>query len=61
MKKENLIKRLAYLMDRHRILDKKVSDDYKNHVDDIIIQKEKFEKVTLKLEIDKIQKQIGMI
>lgn len=61
MKKETLIKRLVYLMDKHRVLDKKVSDDYKNHVDDIIIQKEKFEKVALKKEIDRIQRQLGMI
>lgn len=61
MKKETLIRRLAYLMDKHRVLDKKVADDYKNHVDDIIIQKEKFEKVALKREIEQIQKQLGMI
>ena len=56
-----MIKRLAYLMDKHRVLDKKVADDYKNHVDDIVIQKEKFEKVALKVEIDQLQKQLGMI
>lgn len=61
MKKETAIKRLAYLMDKHRVLDKKVVDDYKNHVDDIVIQKEKFEKVALKAEIEKLQKQLGMI
>ena len=61
MKKETIIKRLAYLMDKNRVLDKKVADDYKNHVDDIVIQKEKFEKVALKVEIEKLQKQLGMI
>ena len=61
MKKETIIKRLAYLMDKHRVLDKKVADDYKNHVDDVVIQKDKFEKVELKLEIEKLQKQLGMI
>lgn len=61
MKKETMIKRLAYLMDKHRVLDKKVIDDYKNHVDDIIIQKEKFEKIALKREIEQLQKQLGMI
>ena len=61
MKKETIIKRLAYLMDKHRVLDKKVADYYKNHVDDIVIQKEKFEKVALKVEIEKLQKQLGMI
>ena len=48
-------------MDKHRVLDKKVSDDYKNHVDDVIVQKEKFEKVALKKEIDRLQRQLGMI
>mgnify|MGYP003661647329 CR=1 FL=1 len=38
--KESLRNRLATLMDRHRALDKQVSDDYKNRVDDSIIQKE---------------------
>jgi hypothetical protein len=61
MKKETLIKRLVCLMDKHRVLDKKVSDDYKNHVDDVIVQKEKFEKVALKKEIDRLQRQLGMI
>ena len=48
-------------MDRHRALDKQVSDDYKNRVDDSIIQKEKFDKLHLKREIEALQKQLGML
>jgi hypothetical protein len=48
-------------MDRHRALDKQVSDDYKNRVDDSIIQKEKFDKLNLKREIEKLQKELGML
>jgi hypothetical protein len=59
--KESLRNRLAVLMDRHRALDKKVSDDYKNRVDDSIIQKEKFDKLHLKREIEKLQKELGML
>jgi len=58
--KETLINHLSHLMDRHRALDKKVTDDYKNRIDNSVIQKEKFEKATLKREIDRLQKQIGM-
>jgi len=59
--KESLRNRLAVLMDRHRALDKKVSDDYKNRVDDSIIQKEKFDKLHLKREIERLQKELGML
>jgi|TARA_Y100000389_G_C17462452_1_gene522867 hypothetical protein len=59
--KQSLINRLATLMDRHRALDKQVSDDYKNRVDDSIIQKEKFDKLHLKREIEILQKEVGMI
>jgi|TARA_R110000782_G_scaffold56993_1_gene119069 hypothetical protein len=59
--KESLRNRLATLMDRHRALDKQVSDDYKNRVDDSIIQKEKFDKLNLKREIEKLQKELGML
>ena len=58
--KESLINHLSHLMDRHRSLDKKVVDDYKNRVDDSVIQKEKFEKLALKREIEELQRQIGM-
>lgn len=59
--KQSLINRLATLMDRHRALDKQVSDDYKKRVDDSIIQKEKFDKLNLKREIEKLQKELGML
>ena len=59
--KESLRNRLARLMDRHRALDKQVSDDYKNRIDDSIIQKEKFDKLHLKREIESLQKQLGML
>ena len=59
--KQSLINRLATLMDRHRALDKQVSDDYKKRVDDSIIQKEKFDKLHLKREIEKLQKELGML
>jgi hypothetical protein len=59
--KQSLINRLATLMDRHRALDKQVSDDYKKRVDDSIIQKEKFDKLHLKREIEILQKEVGMI
>ena len=59
--KESLRNRLATLMDRHRALDKQVSDDYKNRIDDSIIQKEKFDKLHLKREIESLQKQLGML
>ena len=59
--KQSLINRLATLRDRHRALDKQVSDDYKNRVDDSIIQKEKFDKLHLKREIEILQKEVGMI
>ena len=42
-------------------LDKQVSDDYKNRVDDSIIQKEKFDKLHLKREIERLQKELGML
>tara|TARA_R110000744_G_scaffold124498_1_gene230049 strand:- start:89 stop:253 length:165 start_codon:yes stop_codon:yes gene_type:complete len=48
-------------MDRHRALDKKVADDYENHVDDSIVTSEKLQKLTLKKEIDALQQEIGMI
>jgi|TARA_B110000211_G_scaffold74886_1_gene87346 hypothetical protein len=48
-------------MDRHRALDKQVSDDYKKRVDDSIIQKEKFDKLHLKREIEILQKELGML
>ena len=59
--KQSLINHLATLMDRHRALDKKVVDDYENHVDDSIVTSEKLQKLTLKKEIDALQQEIGMI
>ena len=59
--KQSLINRLATLMDRHRALDKQVSDDYKNRVDDSIIQKEKFDKLHLKREIEILQKRLDFV
>ena len=59
--KESLRNRLATLMDRHRALDKRITDDYKNRIDDSIIQKEKFDKLALKREIETLQKQLGMV
>ena len=59
--KQSLINRLTTLMDRHRALDKQVSDDYKKRVDDSIIQKEKFDKLHLKREIEILQKELGML
>ena len=58
--KQSLINHLATLMDRHRALDKKVADDYENHVDDSIVTSEKLQKLTLKKEIDALQQEIGM-
>jgi hypothetical protein len=59
--KESIKNRLATLMDRHRALDKQVQDDYKHRVDDSIIQKEKFDKLAIKREIESLQKQLGML
>ena len=59
--KQSLINHLATLMDRHRALDKKVADDYENHVSDSVITTEKLQKLALKKEIDSLQQEIGMI
>ena len=47
MSKEKMMKRLAYLMDKHRVLDKKVTEDYKQMVSDAIVQQDKFENVCI--------------
>ena len=60
MSKEKMMKRLAYLMDKHRVLDKKVTEDYKQMVSDAVVQQDKFEKVALKREIEFLQKQLGL-
>jgi len=58
---QSKLNRLASLMDKHRALDKRISEDYSSHQPDDIIQKEKFEKLALKREIESLQKELGML
>lgn len=44
---------IEVLKQKHDELDRAIKDDYKNYVDDMIIEKKKKEKLALKDEIEK--------
>jgi len=49
---------LKTLKDKHRVMDKQISEDYDLHVD---VTTEKFDKLELKREIIEIEKQITQL
>ena len=55
---KSLSNHLKVLEERHRDLDKKISDDYEHHMDDTILANEKIEKLELKREIEELKNKI---
>jgi len=51
----SLRNRLKTLKDKHRVMDKQISEDYDLHVD---VTTDKFDKLELKREITQIEEQI---
>ncbi len=51
----SLRNRLKTLKDKHRVMDKQISEDYDLHVD---VTTDKFDKLELKREITQIEQQI---
>ena len=58
MNKEKLQHHLKHLEDRHSLLEKKIKDGYSHYLDDIHLGKIKHEKLGVKREIAKTEKQL---
>ena len=58
MNKEKLQHHLKHLEDRHSLLEKKIKDGYSHYLDDIHLGKIKHEKLGVKREITKTEKQL---
>jgi hypothetical protein len=56
--KEKLQHHLKHLEDRHSLLEKKIKDGYSHYLDDIHLGKIKHEKLGVKREIAKTEKQL---
>jgi hypothetical protein len=52
---------LVTLKDKHRVMDKQISDDYDLHVDDQTVHSEKLEKLELKREIASLEEMISIM
>ena len=59
MSKEKLEHHLKHLEERHAELEKKIKDGYTHYLDDEHLSKIKHEKLGVKREITKIQKQLA--
>ena len=59
MNKEKLQHHLKHLEDRHSLLEKKIKDGYSHYLDDIHLGKIKHEKLGVKREIAKTEKQLA--
>ncbi len=59
MNKEKLQHHLKHLEERHTELEKKIKDGYSHYLDDMHLGKIKHEKLGVKREITKIQKQLA--
>jgi hypothetical protein len=57
--KEKLQHHLKHLEERHTELEKKIKDGYSHYLDDMHLGKIKHEKLGVKREITKIQKQLA--
>jgi hypothetical protein len=49
---------LKTLKDKHRVMDKQITEDYDLHVDDQVVHQEKLDKLDLKREITQLEEQI---
>jgi hypothetical protein len=58
MNKKKLKHHLKYLQERHAELEKKINNGYTHYLDDVHLSKIKHEKLGVKREIFKIQKQL---
>ena len=58
MNKEKLQHHLKHLEDHHSLLEKKIKDGYSHYLDDIHLGKIKHEKLGVKREIAKTEKQL---
>ena len=58
MNKEKLQHHIKHLEDRHAELEKKIKDGYSHYLDDIHLGKIKHEKLGVKREITKTEKQL---
>ena len=59
MNKEKLKHHLKHLQERHAELEKKIKDGYTHYLDDEHLSKIKHEKLGVKREITKIEKQLA--
>ena len=59
MNKEKLQHHLKHLEDRHSLLEKKIKDGYSHYLDDVYLGKIKHEKLGVKREIAKTEKQLA--
>ena len=59
MNKEKIQHHLKHLEERHAELEKKIKDGYTHYLDDEHLSKIKHEKLGVKREITKIQKQLA--
>lgn len=59
MNKEKLEYHLKHLQERHAELEKKITDGYTHYLDDVHLGIIKHEKLMVKSEITKIQKQLA--
>jgi hypothetical protein len=59
MNKEKLQHHLSHLQQRHAELEKKIKDGYSHYLDDEHLGKIKHEKLGVKREITKIEKQLA--
>lgn len=55
---KSLTNHLKTLKDKHRVMDKQITDDYDLHIDDQVLHQEKLDKLALKREISQLEKQI---
>ena len=55
---KSLSNHLKVLVERHRELDKKITNDYEHHMDDTELANEKIEKLNLKREIEELKDNI---
>ncbi|MDA9047729.1 hypothetical protein N9O93_01685 [bacterium] len=52
---------LKSLKDKHRVMDKQITEDYDLHVDDQVVHQEKLDKLDLKREITQLEEQIKIL
>jgi len=52
---------LKALKDKHRVMDKQITEDYDLHVDDQVVHQEKLDKLDLKREITQLEEQIKIL